>query len=283
MSDRDQKKIPGCNRCYLCGSDDLKQVAMLKEKPKAETDFGIACDEYIRQVSVCNRCGVYNNFHSYEMERIYRKRYNEATYRKDLTQAFNRVMSLPESGSDNKQRVKRIVEFFKKHRAAAAEKAVLDVGSGLCVFLAELKKFGFRCYVIDPDPASIKHATENAGVDGAYTGRFGDLKTEDRKYDLVTFNKVIEHVKDPAAFLANVKRYLAESGIVYIEVPDGEAALKGGPLAEREEFYIEHYTVFTLSSLRYLSEAASLEIVEAKSILEPSGKYTLYAFCRMKK
>jgi hypothetical protein len=95
-------------------------------------------------------------------------------------------------------------------------------------------------------------------------------------YDVVTFNKVLEHVLDPVAMLARAADFLIPGGFVYVELPDGEAAEKDGK--EREEFFIEHYHVFSVASIAILSQRAGFTVNEIERLREPSGKYTLRAF-----
>ena len=44
-----------------------------------------------------------------------------------------------------------------------------------------------------------------------------------KKFDLISFNKVLEHLKNPIMLLKSSKRFLNKNGIVYIEVPDIKA------------------------------------------------------------
>ena len=190
-------------------------------------------------------------------------------------------MDITEGKSDNKHRVKRIVEFCKKRGMNSSTTKVLDIGSGLCVFLGELKKQGFRCYCIDPDSISVEHASKNVKVDIAFLGKLEDFKT-DVKFDIITFNKVLEHIKNPLSSLKISEKYLNDSSFVYIELPDGDAALKNDEIMKREEFYIEHYTIFNEKSLKFLIEKAELICDGIRTIHEPSDKYTIYAFCKMR-
>ena len=74
------------------------------------------------------------------------------------------------------------------------------------------------------------------------------------------------------------KKLLNNRGVIYLELPDGDTALKYGDIINREEFYIEHHTVFNENSARLLAQKAGLKVLEIKSVHEPSDKYTLYAF-----
>jgi SAM-dependent methyltransferase len=68
----------------------------------------------------------------------------------------------------------------------------------------------------DPDLASLgRHPTLTHRV-----GALGEaLPFRTGSFDLVTANMVLEHVKDPAAFLAEVRRVLAPGGRVLLHTP----------------------------------------------------------------
>src|SRR5207245_1601001 len=94
--------------------------------------------------------------------------------------------------------------------------------------------------------------------------------------DVVSFNKVLEHVADPVAMLERARQYLRAGGFVYVEVPDGETAAADGP--GREEFFIDHLHVFSAASLALLGSRAGCAAQTIERLHEPSGKHTLRAF-----
>ena len=63
---------------------------------------------------------------------------------------------------------------------------------------------------------------------------------------------------------------------MYVELPDGEAAIVEGP--EREEFLVEHLGVFSMASLSLLISQAGFQAQLIERVREPSTKYTLRAF-----
>jgi SAM-dependent methyltransferase len=151
---------------------------------------------------------------------------------------------------------------------------LLDVGSGLCVFPARMKEEGWDCTALDPDPRTVKHARQYIGIDAIC----GDFLSSIRipSFDLITFNKVLEHVENPVGMLEKSHAHLCAHGVVYVELPDGEAAISAG--ARREEFFIEHFHVFSLTSFSLLANRAGFSIDCIERIREPSMKYTLRAF-----
>ena len=96
------------------------------------------------------------------------------------------------------------------------------------------------------------------------------------RFDVVAFNKVLEHVKDPIAMLSKSKDYVSGSGFVYVELPDGEIAATDG--ASREEFFVEHHHVFSMASIALLAARAGFRVHTIERLREPSTKYTLRAF-----
>ncbi len=115
---------------------------------------------------------------------------------------------------------------------------------------------------------------ERVGVE-ALAGDFMGF-TGEGKFDIVTFNKVLEHVEDPVAMLRHASAFLAPGGFVYLELPDGEMAAREG--AGREEFFIEHLHVFSFMSITMLAERAGLTPLAVERLQEPSTKHTLRSF-----
>ena len=154
---------------------------------------------------------------------------------------------------------------------------MLDVGSGLCVFPAEAMKHFADVSGIDVDQITVDHAKNYVGVHEAIKGNFKDIEL-DKKYDLITFNKVLEHIPDPSELLIKARDLLTENGIIYVELPDGETSSEKGGFLDREEFFIEHYTIFNVPSAKFLAKSAKLSCAVINAIHEPSDKYTIYSF-----
>ncbi len=108
----------------------------------------------------------------------------------------------------------------------------------------------------------------------------GDVRNVDGigSFDLVTFNKVLEHVDEPIEMLTSIGRLLGPDGLVYVELPDGEAAEAEGK--EREEFLLGHKHVFSRASYALLIANAGFELLTCERLREPSTKFTLRGFAR---
>jgi len=273
-------------QCLMCGATRYIPVFNYTTPPEGETHFAFTDNKnYHREVLKCESCGHFISRHQMDDSNIYTGEYVNATYgnRKGLLQTFNRIISLKPEQSDNHGRVQCLYEFgkifFSTEFLSQNTPHILDVGSGLCVFLYQMKMTsGWKCTALDPDPQAIAHAKETVGI-STIQGDF--LKTTDlEKYDIITLNKVIEHVPNPLDMLIKARESLNPNGFIYIEVPDGEVAVKYGP--GREEFFIDHFHIFSLSSLNNLILQAGLIPLQIERLQEPSTKYTLRAFSTAK-
>jgi SAM-dependent methyltransferase len=268
--------------CYLCGSTEHREIARLNRKPEGETDYGIPASEYHRVITQCLHCQVYTNQHDLLTSAMYEGDYNASITLGGIRERYDKVMNLPPEKSDNRQRVQRIANFLQSQSLALDNCDVLDVGSGTCVFLGALQQLGPRCACIDPDPQAVAHAKNDVGVSLAHCGTLEDFPYE-KKFDLITFNKVLEHVKDPVSILKKSGEFLKEKGFVYVELPEGSRAEQQGIVAKRQEFFVEHYTIFNEASFLELATRAGFESLRENVITEPSGKLTIYGFLSKKR
>jgi len=265
-------------RC-ICGDGKLTAVRHFLAPPSGETKFTAPPNwHYERTLFRCDACGHFTSAHNLLCDDFYSGAYMDATYGDDgVARRFARVISLPPGESDNQGRVRRVIEFAESHVRVSvgdAGRSVLDVGSGLCVFPYEMKQRGWNCTAIDPDARAVAHARNRVGVEAIHSNY--EAATLPRRFDVVTFNKVLEHVRDPIGFLKRSHWQVQRGGFVYLEVPDGEAAIADGP--ERQEFYAEHFHAFSSHSLQHLVERAGFHFTKSGRLCEPSGKFTLWAF-----
>ena len=267
-------------KCYLCNSHRLTFLEHIKSRPVRETDFSIPSEEYSREIFQCMNCGVYLNIHDFPSETLYSGTYNEASYKNEIFETYQRIMSLPSNKSDNKARVKRILDKLESSNLVLQKINALDIGSGLCVFGGEIMSHINQLHCIDPDPISVKHALENVKVTNAFQGYFSNYKSTE-KFELITFNKVLEHIKNPIEELERCREFLVEGGLIYVELPDGLHSSESGGFIDREEFFLEHYTIFNELSMKYLLESSGFDVLEMSCIHEPSDKYTIFAFATM--
>lgn len=272
-----EQSLPRQSPECLCGNRRYDVACEFTAPPVGEVRFEIAQGGYFRQLLRCRECGHFRSVHDMDMSQLYSGGYVDSTYGDaGIQRAFARITGMDPGKSDNVGRVERILQFASVHFGYRSNKpSILDVGSGLCVFLHRVKTLaGWDCTALDPDPRAVRHAQETVGVKGICA----DFTREQSlgSYDVIAFNKVLEHVVDPVAMLAKADRHLRGGGFVYVELPDGQGAAEES--LTREEFFVDHHHVFSLRSIRLLAQKAGFGVVQLERLREPSGKYTLRAF-----
>ena len=268
-----EDRTPQC----MCRGGDREVVHVYHQPPRGE----IAVDwkqPYRRELVRCSDDGHIVSVHELEMARLYEGAYVDATYGRDgMQRTFERVLALPPERSDNAGRVARLVDFGARWFPGRARPSLLDVGSGTGVFPFRVQEEGWSVIASDPDPRAVEHLSR-VGVE-AVRADFMTIELDALgTYDIVTFNKVLEHVVDPVSMLRRAKSLLATGGFVYLEVPDADGAARDPAGYDREEFFVDHHHVFTAASARLLVEAAGFAVAELEALQEPSTKYTLRVF-----
>ena len=104
--------------------------------------------------------------------------------------------------------------------------SVLDVGCGVGNFLAYAESRGWKGTGIDFDRDAIDAGKKTFGLQNLFVSdihTFAKANTQ-KRYDLVTFFDVLEHIDDHAAFMTAVRDFLAAGGHIAISVPYGAHA-----------------------------------------------------------
>jgi SAM-dependent methyltransferase len=243
--------------------------------PEGETRFDLGGQIYRRSYWLCGLCGHEFAEHDLDLSGLYSGAYVNETYGALLRRSYDRILALPPEQSDNSGRVRRILDFAADHFTVGYHPSLLDVGAGMGVFPLRMKEAGWNCTALDPDPMIGQHLADVVGV-RAVVADFLDVKTDYLgQFDVISLNKVIEHVDDPYALLRKAAIMLNRHGFLYVEVPDVAAAVSG---PSREEYFIEHLHVFSPASLAMLVKRTGLNLVSIERLREPSGKYTLRGF-----
>jgi SAM-dependent methyltransferase len=266
------------NSACMCLAPNFVPMHTYSAPPKGEVHFDrVDRGDYHRQLLRCRTCGHVVSRHQMDLGGLYVKDYVDSNYADldGIRRNFERIQALPAEQSDNAGRVARLLAFAGP---SSARRSIADIGSGLCVFLHRMKEAGWDCTAVDPDARSCQHARETVGV-RAVCGEF--MRLDDLgSFDAITFNKVLEHVPNPIDMLAHACRFLKPEGFVYLELPDVEAWREG---PGREEFFIDHFHVFSMPSIVFLAQRAGFELNAAERLREPSTKFTLRAFLRLRR
>ena len=111
----------------------------------------------------------------------------------------------------------------------------LDVGCGAGLLTEPLARLGGAVTGVDAAPENIAVAKAHAGLQGlSIDYRACEVATITTQFDLVTAMEVIEHVTDPAAFVAALAARLAPGGLMIMSTPNRTALSRLGLITVAE-------------------------------------------------
>ena len=132
-------------------------------------------------------------------------------------------------------------------------KSLLDIASNDGSFLRKARDNGFN--VLGVDPAQNLVAEANAkGLDTICD--FFPTDLINKKFDVITAMNVCAHNPDPISFLNGVRETLKSDGVAYIQTSQALMLNSG----EFDTIYHEHYSFFTVSSMRRACERVGLRL-----------------------
>jgi 2-polyprenyl-3-methyl-5-hydroxy-6-metoxy-1,4-benzoquinol methylase len=103
------------------------------------------------------------------------------------------------------------------------EKTFLDIGAGEGWALNYFSKKGWKCLGLDFSKYGCAEnnpmQVDNLLVGDVYSNMLTLFK-EQRKFDVVLLDNVLEHVLDPLQILMDIKKILSDKGVLIVEVPN---------------------------------------------------------------
>jgi SAM-dependent methyltransferase len=110
-------------------------------------------------------------------------------------------------------------QFFKT--SDLQYRTLLDVGCGSGYFLSEARRRGFKVTGIDFDFNAISFGKYKFDLNDMYCGSLKSFKDKypEKRYDIVTFFGVFEHLDNPTEFLDDVSSVLNPGGHISFTVP----------------------------------------------------------------
>lgn len=148
---------------------------------------------------------------------------------------------------------------------------ILDAGAGGGEVVYVLRRRGFDASGLEPDEHYARHAREALGVPVA-TGFVQDATFPARAFDVITMYHALEHVEDPTAILARLRDWIADAGVLLVEVPNIEARC----LSPAHRFHFAHFYNFGRGTLEALGRKTGFE--PAQTTLSPDGGNVIAVF-----
>ena len=176
----------------------------------------------------CPECGIIFMDRASPPPIEYSKDYFFESYKKQYGKTY--LEDFENIKSAAKKRLKHIIEIFS-HRSmnSSSKPLLLDIGCAYGPFLAAAKEEGFSPSGIDPAEDAVRYVQEKLNIPAAQ-GFFPDIlvtpqspipdhKSLNSSFDVITLWFVIEHFRDCAAVLTEIKRILKPGGILAFSTP----------------------------------------------------------------
>ena len=148
---------------------------------------------------------------------------------------------------------------------------ILEVGCGGGEFLYQAHKlFNFEVFGVEYSDDASKKAEEflkecNGKV---FTGDIFSLSINDYKnfFDVIAFNDVLEHVRNPKTFLQRCNQLLKKNGFIYCSVPSKSSYLAKIMMNNWYEYKTEHIFYFNNSNLKQIFNKNKFSVLDLKNV-----------------
>ena len=139
---------------------------------------------------------------------------------------------------------------------------LLDIGCDQAIALQEARRRGWNVEGVEINSAVAQAAMDRTGI-VIHDRPVEQLVLPEGSFDAIICNQVIEHVPDPLALIAEIRRLLRPDGVAFIGTPCFTAPI--GILFKRHKWYAllpsEHFWQFGPRSLRRLIQKTGLTVV----------------------
>ncbi len=151
---------------------------------------------------------------------------------------------------------------------------LVEVGCGEGDFLCEAEAVGYEVLGVEYSAAACTTANSRLTHGRVEQGELADAKLPDSHFDVCVLNDVIEHVRDPLAFLREVRRILRPGGALFIATPCLDSWSARFMKERWMEWKPEHLTYFNRDNIQTALLKAGFEDV----LVQPGWKILSYDY-----
>lgn len=177
-----------------------------------------------------------------------------------LSKSYEIGLSLGTPSDDDKLGKPYVDDFIEYIRQLNIKNMdVLEIGCGTGYISKRMLDLGANVTSIEPGKG-YERSWQKYGIE--VVNDFFPTKNINKKFDLIIFYTVFEHITNVSAFLENIKKHLRLEGQVILSVPDCSDELRIG---DSSIFMHEHIHYFDEKSLRTLLEVNGFQANIQKS------------------
>lgn len=140
---------------------------------------------------------------------------------------------------------------------------MLEIGASGGFFLDLARREGWQVEGVEPSKQAAAHARDELGL-SVFQGFLEDFPEPEEPFEAIHLSLVLEHVRDPRAFIRHAMSLLRPGGVIWVEVPNDFNALQEcivQTLNKRRWWVVpeHHLNYFNYDSLSALLEWAGGE------------------------
>lgn len=229
--------------CSICGESESTLVF---DQPM-KSIIGLQDMDYHHLINACSTCGFI---------------YASPIPKDQFIQQYYEQMSNyehPESSgikpAAEMRQIDRQLEIIAGGFATGFTGRALEVGCSIALGLSRLKEVGWNVLGLDPSEKCIEISRTRLGVEVRKGFLSLHLLQDKAPFDLIILSHVLEHLVDPAWAMKVLHELLAESGLIFIEVPN-----MLGLHRTKCAFTFEHVNYFTPTSLTNLVQQGGFAV-----------------------
>jgi 2-polyprenyl-3-methyl-5-hydroxy-6-metoxy-1,4-benzoquinol methylase len=159
------------------------------------------------------------------------------------------------------------LDQIRQYRGAQGGR-LLEVGCGQGDFLLEAQRAGYDVVGVEISSSAARAASERLGGGKVICGEIESVALRDNHFDVCVLSDVIEHVRDPVAFLATIRRLLRPDGVLFVATPSLDSWSARLLRQNWMEMKPEHLTYFDTKTIQHAFYRTGF----AQAIVQPGRK-----------
>jgi 2-polyprenyl-3-methyl-5-hydroxy-6-metoxy-1,4-benzoquinol methylase len=266
-SDRHVSNNPVMASCRLCGSDDCKTVAHQQYN---------GLNYHIVKCKHCSLLYVRETYACISPDYV------------DLTEEDIDAARLFSQGKHKERAFRQCLQLVKLYSQVGTQSdaSLLDVGCGTGGWLTYASS-KYRCYGFDASLAQSSYARKSFPEVRCATSLSEYLLQLDHPpsgFDLITLWDVLEHIRQPVPFLAELGGYLPPTGLLFVAVPAATPMLLKNRFASLWPGFTwhphEHAAYYSPQTLVRLCDKAGLEVLRIEAVKAYGRSLSLFEIFR---
>jgi len=234
-------------KCLICGNTNFSELLHYNSLPivlgpVSKSNLG-KIDEYPLTMCFCDYC-----YHVQQIDPIPQEISN-TIYTDDYYPLTSTVMTGMDLSTIN-----NFYEFF--NACEIKDGNILEIGCYDGNLLLKLYDDGLNIFGIDPSNLTGE-LKKKVGEERIINDFFTEKTYQNKKFDVVIFRNLLEHLYDINVFIKNVKNILKTNGHIFIDVPNFKKGVESGGFGD---YIHEHLSSFSIETITYFLDLHRFEI-----------------------